>query len=90
MKENRRSPRRVIRYTAWVGRGEGSPLRGCVVSDISATGAKLELQDPEDMPELFNLLLAGRGGHYRRCRVIWRNGRQIGVQFQKIRASALA
>ncbi len=73
-----------MRYTAWVGLGEGSPLRGCIVSEVSETGARLDIEHPEDLPETFNLLLSGRGGIYRRCRIVWRSQGRVGVQFEKI------
>ncbi len=84
IKEKRRSIRRPMRYTAWIGLGEGSPLRGCIVSDVSETGARLDVEQPEVLPEVFNLLLSGRGGIYRRCRIVWRSQNQVGVQFEKI------
>lgn len=86
-REKRKSIRRAIRYAAWIG-FEGSALRGCMVSDISETGARLELEKAEEIPELFNLLLSDRGGIYRRCRTVWRKENQIGVQFEKAGATS--
>ncbi len=83
LKDKRKSTRRAIRYTAWVGLGEGAPLRGCIVFDISETGAKLELDHPEELPETFNLLLSDRGDIHRRCHAVWRSKTQIGVHFEK-------
>ncbi|MEX0752984.1 MAG: PilZ domain-containing protein [Xanthobacteraceae bacterium] len=83
VKEKRKSIRRAMRYTAWIGFDEGSPLRGCMVFDISETGARLELDNPWDVPDVFNLLLSGRGGVYRQCRTMWREGNQIGVCFEE-------
>lgn len=85
-KEKRKKIRRALRYKAWIGLGEGSPLSGCMVSDISETGARLDVEDPRALPEVFNLLLSGRGGLYRRCRVVWRTENEIGVRFEKIGA----
>jgi len=73
-----------MRYTAWIGLGEGLPLRGCIVSDVSETGARLDVEQPQSVPEQFNLLLSGRGGIYRRCRIVWRSQDQVGVRFEKI------
>lgn len=83
IKDKRKHIRRSLRYTAWIGTGEDAPLRGCVVSDISHTGAKLDVENPEDLPDAFQLLLSGRGGIYRRCQVVWRSNNQIGVHFEK-------
>jgi hypothetical protein len=87
IKEKRKSVRQAMRYTAWIGLGEGSVLRGCMVTDISETGARLELEHPDQLPTTFNLLLSGRGGMYRRCCAVWRSENQIGVRFEKIRAA---
>ncbi len=86
--EKRKNTRRAMRYGAWIGIGAESPLSGCMVSDISETGARLVLENPKELPEMFNLLLSGRGGIYRRCRVVWRRDNQVGVHFQKAGASA--
>ena len=88
IKEKRKSVRQAMRHPAWIGLGEGSALRGCVVTNISETGARLELEHPDQLPTIFNLLLSGRGGMYRRCCVVWRSEDQIGVRFEKIRAGA--
>jgi hypothetical protein len=85
-KEKRKKPRRTIRYTAWVGISKELPLRGCVVSDISETGAKLELKNVADLPEAFTLLLTGRGQLHRRCHAVWRTEHHIGVHFDKSEA----
>lgn len=86
LREKRKSPRRSILFNAWVGLGGGSPLRGCVVSDLSETGAKLQLANPEELPETFNLLLSGRGRIHRRCRAVWRKQNQMGVHFEQAEA----
>jgi PilZ domain len=81
--EKRKHIRRALRYTAWVGLGEGFPLRGCMVFDVSETGARLEIEKPQELPELFTLLLSGRGALFRHCRVVWRTENQVGVRFEK-------
>lgn len=82
IKDKRKHIRRALRYTAWIGTGESVPLRGCVVSDISQTGAKLDVEQPDELPNTFRLLLSGRGGIYRQCQVVWRSNGQIGVHFE--------
>jgi len=83
-KEKRKKPRRAIRYNAWIGISKELPLRGCVVSDISETGAKLELENVGDLPQAFTLLLTGRGQSHRRCHSVWRTERHIGVHFDNV------
>lgn len=87
IKENRKHIRRSLRYTAWIGSGGNAPLRGCIVSDISQTGAKLDVENPEELPDAFQLLLSGRGGIYRQCQVVWRSNSQIGVHFETAAAA---
>lgn len=77
-----------MHYTAWIGLSGESTLRGCIISDISDTGARLSVEHPEALPEIFHLLLSNRGGVHRRCRVMWRSKSQIGVCFDKSDASA--
>ena len=81
MKEKRKTTRRVLRYAAFIGTGADMPLRGCIVSDISETGAKLDAEKAEELPNEFQLLLSGRCGIYRQCHTVWRTSNQIGVHF---------
>ena len=86
--DKRKHTRKPIRYTAWVVL-EDSQRHGCVISDISETGARLELENSDQLPENFLLLLSGRANNapHRNCRVIWRAPHLIGVHFEK-RAAA--
>jgi PilZ domain len=54
--------------------------RECMLIDFSELGARLysEIETP---PE-FTLLVSGEGGNVSRaCRVVWRLGNELGVQF---------
>jgi hypothetical protein len=62
---------------------DNEKLHGCVLSDISDTGARLDVEDVNVVPERFMLLLSGTGSARRSCRVIWRGDAQIGVAFEK-------
>jgi hypothetical protein len=77
----RKAVRRPVRYTAWIAR-EGKGLLGCVLSDISATGARIDVSDAESLPDDFMLFLSSRGAARRRCHVAWRKPGQLGVKFQ--------
>ena len=66
---------------AWVIFEDGKRSK-CVWSDISARGACINTKDAEDIPDNFVLLLAENGSPRRRCRVIWRKPRQLGVKFE--------
>jgi hypothetical protein len=70
---------------AWNRLGEVSSLTGhsicgCFVKDISASGARLVVPTLEVVPDFFRLDY-GVEGLTPKCRVRWRNGNEIGVQF---------
>lgn len=52
----------------------------CTVRNISETGAALEVNSPLGIPDTFNLLIAGDPAS-RRCRVVRRSDKRIGVAF---------
>ena len=81
-KEKRKTSRRPMRYTAWIA-VEGKPLHGCALSDISQTGAKLDVENAEALPDHFVLLLSRSGRPRRKCRVVWRAPHQLGVEFER-------
>ena len=64
---------------------DGTWRRGCMVEDISETGAKLVVEGTVEGLNLkeFFLLLSSTGLAYRRCELSWVNGDQIGVGFLK-------
>jgi hypothetical protein len=78
--DKRKSARRAMRFTAWIAQ-PGKDLHGCVLADISDTGARLNVENPQDLPEEFVLYLSSRGSPRRKCKVAWRTKTQIGVQF---------
>jgi PilZ domain len=82
VKDKRKAVRRPIRYTAWVAL-DGNELHGCVLSDISESGARIDIDETKEIPDQFNLLLSNNGSAQRKCRVIWRKPRQIGVSFDR-------
>ncbi len=80
LKDRRQSPRLVINRMAKFHAGVGSLPRDCMVTDISERGARL--YSDIDMPERFTLSLSGDGTNIRReCRVVWRLGGELGVEF---------
>lgn len=81
--DKRKSLRRKVSYPAWIELGDGSPPRRCVLLDISQHGAQLTVGESDPVPEKFTLALSTDGAASRRCRVVWRAGNQIGVEFLK-------
>jgi hypothetical protein len=53
---------------------------GCVVRNLSASGACLTVETPGENPERFNLVFDS-GEPSRVARVVWRSATRIGVRF---------
>lgn len=79
--ELRGKPRRQFRYTAQILIDGKSAPRPCKLVDVSETGARIILKQDESLPDRFLLLLSEDGGARRKCRVVWRDARVIGVAF---------
>lgn len=78
--ELRKKPRRQFHYTAKIIAEDAKP-RPCTIADISHTGARLTLETDDPLPDRFVLLLTRNGGARRRCRLVWRTGMTVGVEF---------
>jgi len=81
MTEQRRAPREKTYKAARIAFGGRRAVITCLVRNLSNTGACIGLNDPVDIPELFNLVFDS-GEASRMCQVIWRRGNRIGVEFQ--------
>lgn len=79
--EIRKSVRRNVRQGARMIHADGSDLGLCLMSDVSATGARLKVEAAVNLPDRFILLLSQNGQVHRRCIVAWRSGNSVGVQF---------
>lgn len=82
--ELRRKPRRQFRYNASVLLERGGSPCPCEIADISETGARLVLEGEFALPERFVLLLTRSGEARRSCRLVWRDGLTVGVQFPSV------
>jgi hypothetical protein len=78
--ELRRKPRRQFHYHASILIKGDKPF-ACAIADISETGARIQLEDERELPDRFILLLTKSGGARRHCRMVWRNGLFVGVEF---------
>ena len=79
--DKRKARRHRMRHDAWLMLG-GAERRDCALSDISHIGARINIPDSDVIPDNFLLLLAANGTAQRRCRVIWRKPRELGVKFE--------
>lgn len=79
-REQRKAKRTPRRQAAWVVLDGGAQLP-CVLWDISEAGARIAAARAGGLPDVFGLFLSKDGKARRFCRVAWRRGGQIGVQF---------
>jgi hypothetical protein len=79
--ELRKKPRRPFHYPARILTDGTTPPQKCTVADVSQTGARIVLEADGELPDRFILLLSRNGAPRRRCRVIWRDGATVGVEF---------
>jgi len=76
--EARQSPRRRILDTGLIKFGDSSV--GCVLRNLSDSGAALDVNPQSIVPNYFTLILV-RKNRILSCNVIWRKGARIAVAF---------
>jgi hypothetical protein len=52
----------------------------CLIRDMTISGAALDVADPRDIPERFNLVFKADEARIP-CHVVWRQDERIGVAF---------
>jgi hypothetical protein len=62
-------------------------VKPCMISDVSQSGARLDVGDPSKLPDEFTLFLTRNASMRRKCQVMWRHGTQIGVHFERARST---
>lgn len=76
LRQLHRSRRFELNYPAQIDLDGSAPPLSCVISDISASGARLTVAARQQVPDEVTLLFR------RRCRVVRRAGDgQVGVEF---------
>lgn len=79
MDDNRRRALRSRTYkSGTISLGDGSV--DCLVRNLSATGACLEIKGPAAVPDDFKLVIKPEN-LFRTCKVVWRERHQVGVLF---------
>jgi hypothetical protein len=76
----KRSDRTAPPATAWIlinGRAD----RECSLLDVSPAGAKIVVQDALGIPDRFELALFRALDKRRKCEVMWRRGKMLGIKF---------
>ena len=79
--ERRTTARRSISRPAWIDSEDGHTRLPCRIVDISEGGARLVLPEARDLPGNFSLVLLQDGSDTKRCRMAWRSGETVGVEF---------
>jgi hypothetical protein len=76
--ERREKPRKLVLMSGAI-QFDSSTIN-CLICDISISGAALEITNPLDIPDRFNLAFKADGTNIP-CHVIWREEERIGVAF---------
>jgi hypothetical protein len=77
----KREARKSLHQPGWITLDGGFAARPCVVRDMSSTGAKITLDDPNVLPAKLRLAFARDARTGRNCEVVWRRGNSVGVKF---------
>ena len=79
--EKRRARRQDVCWKGLIHDDQGSIITTCMMTDVSASGAKLIIAAGINVPDWFVLTLARNAGVRRNCDVVWRAPTSIGVRF---------
>jgi len=77
--ERRKSERIAVRTPAKIMLPHSDAPLDCVATNVSDGGAMIHIR-AADMPDIF-VLHFNDSGRQRHCRVVWRQGAEIGVAF---------
>jgi PilZ domain len=78
MEDHRITPRQRVLKAGTI-EFSGSKV-DCLIRNVSAAGAALEVTSPLWFPDVF-VLVTTSDGSSRPCHIVWRNGKRIGVTF---------
>jgi PilZ domain len=77
----KREVRKSLSQPGWITLDGGFAARQCVVQDMSTTGAKITIEDPNVLPARLTLAFARDARTGRNCEVVWRRGKSVGIKF---------
>ena len=82
MNDDRRTERRVgMHRPCWIVVGRDKAPRECQIRDISELGAMILVDQPDQVPDIFILLLSQIGNSARKCKVVRRTEKELGLKF---------
>ncbi len=76
-----RKPRHKTANEVWMTLDGGFAKRSCTIVDLSLTGACIQMRDASPIPGVVSLAFSKDVRKLTRCRLIWRKGSMIGVEF---------
>ena len=82
MQERRKHQRLRVFKSVKLVFGNASVL-DCVVRDLTTVGARIEIPNTIDLPQVFEMTFDG-GRSIRSCRLVWRTSSGTGVEFSEI------
>lgn len=80
-KRDNRKTRHQVRDHAWMTLDGGFAKKNCTVLDISLTGARIRVHDAGAISGKLDIAFTGDVRKTRACRLVWREGSTIGVEF---------
>ena len=85
-KDKRGDYRRPLERMVWIDVA-GAAVTECALGDMSDKGARLVFFAPTEVPAEFVLRLTEDGRVARKCKVVWRSDKEIGVEFMARRVN---
>ena len=79
--DKKRAARKSVSQAGWITLEGGFAARPCMVQDMSATGAKVTIDDTNSLPAKLRLAFSRDARTGRACEVVWRRGKSVGVKF---------
>jgi hypothetical protein len=77
----KREARKSMYQPGWITLDGGFAARPCVVQDLSTSGAKVTIDDPNTLPAKLRLAFSRDARSGRNCEVVWRRGKTLGIKF---------
>ena len=77
----KREARKSLHQPGWITLEGGFAARPCGVRDLSTTGARVTVDDPNVLPGKLRLAFSRDARTGRNCEVVGRRGTTVGVKF---------
>ncbi len=77
----KRALRKSLRQPGWITFDGGFAARRCEVLNMSATGARITIDDLNALPAKLRLAFSRDARTGRPCEVVWRRGKSVGIKF---------